>query len=73
MGYALAGACKLPVEDLEPGAGEIRELYRFFKQEADYPDDQAAALLVLAAVLRDRWTSVEVERGASGGAADSAS
>lgn len=26
-GYVLAGGCKLPVENLEPAAGEIRELY----------------------------------------------
>lgn len=27
VGYALAGYCKLPVEDLEPTAGELRQLY----------------------------------------------
>lgn len=27
VGYVLAGACKLPVPDLEPAAGEVRELY----------------------------------------------
>jgi diamine N-acetyltransferase len=27
IGYVLAGGCKLPVPDLEPGAGEVRELY----------------------------------------------
>lgn len=26
-GYVVAGPCKLPVPDLEPGAGEVRELY----------------------------------------------
>ncbi|HEX7011643.1 MAG TPA: GNAT family N-acetyltransferase [Steroidobacteraceae bacterium] len=27
IGYAVAGACKLPVENLEPDAGEVQELY----------------------------------------------
>jgi ribosomal protein S18 acetylase RimI-like enzyme len=27
IGYAVAGGCKLPVENLEPNAGEIRQLY----------------------------------------------
>lgn len=27
VGYAVAGPCKLPVEDLEPRAGEVRQLY----------------------------------------------
>lgn len=27
VGFALAGYCKLPVQDLEPGAGELRQLY----------------------------------------------
>lgn len=27
VGYAVAGVCKLPVPDLEPTAGEVRELY----------------------------------------------
>lgn len=27
VGYVVAGGCKLPVENLEPAAGEIRELY----------------------------------------------
>ena len=27
VGYALAGYCKLPVERLEPNAGELRQLY----------------------------------------------
>lgn len=27
VGYVLAGDCKLPVRDLEPTAGEVRELY----------------------------------------------
>ena len=27
VGYALAGYCKLPVEKLEPTAGELRQLY----------------------------------------------
>jgi ribosomal protein S18 acetylase RimI-like enzyme len=27
VGYVLAGGCKLPVPDLEPHAGEVRELY----------------------------------------------
>lgn len=27
IGYVVAGGCKLPVENLEPAAGEIRELY----------------------------------------------
>lgn len=27
IGYAVAGACKLPVENLEPNAGEVQELY----------------------------------------------
>ena len=27
VGFALAGYCKLPVEDLEPTAGELRQLY----------------------------------------------
>ena len=27
IGFAVAGDCKLPVADLEPGAGEIRNLY----------------------------------------------
>ncbi len=27
VGYASAGYCKLPVQDLEPGAGELRQLY----------------------------------------------
>jgi diamine N-acetyltransferase len=27
VGFALAGYCKLPVENLEPGAGELRQLY----------------------------------------------
>lgn len=27
MGYAVAGSCKLPVQGLEPRAGEIRQLY----------------------------------------------
>jgi ribosomal protein S18 acetylase RimI-like enzyme len=27
VGYVVAGACKLPVADLEAGAGEIRQLY----------------------------------------------
>lgn len=27
VGYAVAGACKLPVENLEPEAGELYELY----------------------------------------------
>jgi len=27
VGYVLAGPCKLPVPDLEPTAGEVRELY----------------------------------------------
>jgi len=27
VGYVVAGPCKLPVPDLEPGAGEVRELY----------------------------------------------
>src|SRR5262245_22631601 len=27
IGYATAGLCKLPVPDLEPGAGEVRQLY----------------------------------------------
>jgi ribosomal protein S18 acetylase RimI-like enzyme len=27
IGYAVAGACKLPVPDLEPTAGEVQELY----------------------------------------------
>jgi len=27
VGYVVAGGCKLPVDDLEPAAGEVRELY----------------------------------------------
>jgi diamine N-acetyltransferase len=27
VGFALAGHCKLPVQGLEPGAGELRQLY----------------------------------------------
>jgi ribosomal protein S18 acetylase RimI-like enzyme len=27
VGFALAGRCKLPIENLEPGAGELRQLY----------------------------------------------
>lgn len=27
VGYVLAGGCKLPVADLDPAAGEVRELY----------------------------------------------
>jgi diamine N-acetyltransferase len=27
VGFALAGHCKLPVQDLEPAAGELRQLY----------------------------------------------
>ena len=27
IGYVVAGSCKLPVKDLEPSAGEIRQLY----------------------------------------------
>ncbi|HEY6641410.1 N-acetyltransferase [Povalibacter sp.] len=27
IGYAVAGRCKLPVDSLEPGAGELQELY----------------------------------------------
>jgi len=27
VGYVLAGACKLPVPDMSPDAGEVRELY----------------------------------------------
>ena len=27
VGFALAGYCKLPVDNLEPGAGELRQLY----------------------------------------------
>jgi ribosomal protein S18 acetylase RimI-like enzyme len=27
IGYAVVGGCKLPVENLEPNAGEIRQLY----------------------------------------------
>jgi len=27
VGFALAGYCKLPVQNLEPGAGELRQLY----------------------------------------------
>jgi ribosomal protein S18 acetylase RimI-like enzyme len=27
VGYSVAGGCKLPVPDLEPRAGEVRELY----------------------------------------------
>jgi ribosomal protein S18 acetylase RimI-like enzyme len=27
VGFLVAGSCKLPVPDLEPGAGEIRQLY----------------------------------------------
>lgn len=27
VGYVVAGPCKLPVDDLEPTAGEVRELY----------------------------------------------
>jgi ribosomal protein S18 acetylase RimI-like enzyme len=27
VGYVVAGGCKLPVPDLEPDAGEVRELY----------------------------------------------
>ncbi len=27
IGYAVAGRCKLPVKDLEPDAGEVRQLY----------------------------------------------
>ena len=27
IGYIVAGSCKLPVENLEPNAGEIRQLY----------------------------------------------
>ncbi len=27
IGYVVAGSCKLPVPNLEPGAGEIRQLY----------------------------------------------
>ncbi len=37
VGYAVAGLCKLPVENLEPRAGEIKRLYLL-------PDHQAGGL-----------------------------
>lgn len=33
VGYVVAGPCKLPVPDLEPGAGEVRELYVLRSQQ----------------------------------------
>lgn len=46
VGYCVAGPCKLPVQDLEPEAGEIRELYVL----ADFQKHQVGTQLLATAL-----------------------
>ena len=46
VGYAVAGPCKLPVENLEPTAGEMQELY----VRSDYHGYQLGTRLLVSAL-----------------------
>jgi len=52
IGYAIAGACKLPVENLEPTAGEIMELYI----RSEYHGQQLGTRLLTSAI---EWLEAE--------------
>jgi ribosomal protein S18 acetylase RimI-like enzyme len=52
IGYAVVGPCKLPVENLEPTAGEVQELY----VRSDYHGHQLGTRLLTTAL---EWLAAE--------------
>jgi len=58
VGFALAGYCKLPVPNIEPAAGELRQLY----VRAEYQKQRLGTLLFDAAVdwLEARYAPIYV-------------